>query len=262
MARPRRRAQKKKRWEQVKLIASGVAAVIGGVTAAVGLPGNLEKAFGRSESKQTKLELAQKRSALAVAAPRLDVSYLLLFPGLVDATPGVKRPTSRQAITLLSIPTIPTPVLKDEWASTDSCRLGKYPQLSVAFLVIQNRGTRDASEIQVSGDWLRLRGHVRIHESIVGGDDYVAKLRARARSSAAATITVPRVLPPGVSVRVPIWVSANRRDDAQQWCVTSKAALLPTTVRFVDPVLGDARTVAVRRLASPEIIDDGVVGRG
>jgi hypothetical protein len=51
------------------------------------------------------------------------------------------------------------------------CALDEFPQYSVAFLVIRNRGHRNAAAISVGVKHLRLSAAVPIRETLGGGDD-------------------------------------------------------------------------------------------
>jgi hypothetical protein len=128
--------------------------------------------------------------------------------------------------------------------------------------VIENRGKRDASRISVRADRLLLRGPVSIREAAAGGDDYLAKLRAATRTKTTVTMTMPETLAPGQGLRVPLWISAAPYRSAARWCVVSRTAFRPTTVRFVDPVLASAAQTPVRRLATPVMLGEGIEGRG
>jgi hypothetical protein len=180
MARSKR--EPKSRLERAHLVAGLVLALMGIAIGVLGLPGKVEDALGMSGSSKTAaLELEQKRAELAAAGPRLDVSYLFLTTDLVSAADQEsekKHAASKRAVTLLSFPSIRNELLDDDQQGAESSgcgRLGKYPQNSVVFLVIQNRGMRDASSISVHAERLRLKGKVRIDESVDGGNDYVAK---------------------------------------------------------------------------------------
>jgi len=257
---------KKSRWERTKLAAGTASAVVGLVVALAGVPGKIGDAFGRSDSKQADLALKQKRTEVAEAAPRLDISYLFLSSDLVGATDPEtvkKHRATAQAVTILSFPTIDNAILNQTDGPTAGCRLrGPYGETSIAFLVVQNRGRRDATNVTVAAKRLELRGVVRVDDDDPAQADYVARLRANARGSVPTTVRIPETLGPGEGVRVPIWATSADPGQASRWCVVSKTALEPATVSFTDPVLGSVATIPVRRLASPVLLGDGIEGRG
>jgi hypothetical protein len=142
------------------------------------------------------------------------------------------------------------------------CRFGKVANISTAFLVITNRGRRDASNVAVRVDRLLLRGQVRIEEGPAVPDDYVAKIRQEATSSAPMTIAIPMTLGPGDGVRIPLFVSDAPPNRLDVWCVASGTALLPRSLAFDDPILGTAARSPVRRMQTPTMIAPGAYGRG
>jgi hypothetical protein len=250
------------RLERIELVVGVISAVIGLATAIFGLPGDLETALGRGDLEKTELE--QKRIELRAVAPRLNVSYLFLSGDLalavLDGTPRrTKPPTSKEAISLLSYPTISNEILNMPVRSADGCKIGHTTTSSVVFLVIENRGKRDATEITVNADQVQLAAPVRVDQALGGGNDYVVELRGAARSTTSVTFTIPRPLAPSGGVRVPLWTSATPQDRSNPWCIVSPAALIPTSVAFVDPVLDASTTMNVRRIISPQSeLDHGI----
>ena len=267
MSQPQR--ERKSFWERTSTIIGVVSAAIGLVVTIFGLPNALATALGRStESRAAELELQDKRAELAAKGPRLDVSYVFLATNVneglppVGATGDAARPKSREATTILSFPSVANEVASN--ASPDvpkACGLGRQPIVSLASLVVRNRGLRDAERIAVSADRLVLGRPVLIREAPSGGDDYVAKLESSAKR-ASTTIRIPLTLAPGDGVRVQLWMSASDSNRYDRWCVVSRAAFRPRAVRFRDPVLGTVKTVGVRRLDAPVVLANGLVGRG
>lgn len=232
-----------------------------------GLAIDLRDLFGLDPA--AKVELEDNRAEAAAAAPRLDASYAFLDQGLagIGSAEGQKSTSvlPREAGTILSYPPLQNEILRelDELArdhlSKDRCSLNE-PVYSVAFLVVRNRGRRDATDVSVTLQRLRLRGPVRVSEG--QGDDYEAKLRA-AGSSAPITMRIPLTLGPGEGVRVPLWLSVARYKRSDVWCVVSNSALLPESLSFVDGALGAGGTSTdVRRMADPVMLANGIVGRG
>jgi hypothetical protein len=268
------KASSKRRQERLAFasaVIGVVSGVLGLVAPIVGLPDNVANAMGRGDANtKTQLEIQDKRAKLAHAAPKLDVSYLILTTDV--ALELVPQPTSKDAVTLLSFPPIKNELLEHETliindtiddAGAAGCRLGKNPERSLTFLVIQNRGNRDATGIEVRTEQLQLTGPVRVDEAAVHGDDYVARLRAAAHSTAPVPVMVPRPLARGEGVRIPLWVSFTREGLSNPWCVVSRTMLLPSSVRFTDPDLNAALpAMPVRRLQSPMVLGSGIVARG
>jgi len=240
-----------------------VGVVVGVVVAVIGLPGKFEEAFGATSAEKKKLELDEKRAEVRKEAPQLDVSYLFLEYGLASRESKVPS-SATEAVTLVSYPPVKARGFDSDSYPQRTCGLGKYPFQSVAFLVIENHGRREATQVAVKYRRLALREAVRVDESPRGGDDYVAKLGAAARSDVPDHAEVSRPIAPGSGVRIPIWMSASRSFGSNPWCVNSTVALLPTQVSYLDPVLReDGRTtVSVRRLVAPTVYAEGVEGRG
>jgi hypothetical protein len=251
--------KRRNRWARVGEIAGTILAVLGVVSAVAGLPNTMTDALGRSQSKKTQLELETKRAEVAAAAPRLDVSYLFLADDLVSF-PTKRRTLPKEASSLLAFPMIQNELVEESGSASERTCLAGYPGRSLAVLVLENRGKRDATSITVTTSRLQLKRPVRVREEGPHPDDYLKVFRAAARSNTSTLITLPRTLAPGDGALIPLWTLESKT--SARWCVTSRAALIPNTVRFVDPVLGSARTLSVRRLANPVLLANGVEGRG
>jgi hypothetical protein len=122
-----------------------IGGVIGVLLALLGLPHTIASAIGHSESKVTaetrKLELEQKR--LATLGPELDVSYVFLSSDV-----DVGRPTgTSKSRAILGYPEVRNRGFVGASSDTapKACRLGRYPSESTGYLVIENRGRRDAT---------------------------------------------------------------------------------------------------------------------
>lgn len=272
--------EKRNIWEFAETRIGVASAVVGLVVALVGLPKTIASSLGRTESAASKLELRQKRAALAAAAPRLDVRYVFLSAdialnytdlALKSGSPNKQSKQSPAVTSILSMPTTITQVIPELKAIYDrvidhegggGCRFEKIANISTAFLVISNRGSRDASNVSLRVAQLRLRGHVRILERAPRPEDYAAKLRARAASVVPMTIPIPFTFGPGDGVRVPLLVSDAASTTVDKWCVVSQTVLLPSSVRYDDPVLGNTVRFAVRRMQTPTLIAPGAYARG
>jgi hypothetical protein len=251
----------KGRPERISLWVGIFSGVIGLISGIFGLPGPLENALGRGDLK--KLELQQKQAALRDAAPRLDVSYLFLHGDHAllrmnkPPTSKARLSTSAKATTLLDFPVAENDVPTDPDMNEVGCRIKNYRGSSQTFLVVQNGGKRDATGITLYADQLRLAAPVRVNHT--AGDDYVAKLRAAARSIKSVTFAIPHPLAPGEGVLLPLWITVTPQNRSNPWCVASRTTLLPTSIRFVDPGLDASTTTDVRpRFANPEILDYGI----
>lgn len=242
-----------------------VGGVIAIVVALLGLPKAVLDALGHGDSKAAAAErrLDRVRTQLAQTGPVLDASYVFLSQ---DVYPPEALAKGTRAGLLLAYP-----VQGNRWyrePSTSSppaaCKLhARYVDTSVAYLVIENRGRRDAADITVVGRSLRLRRAVSIDESR-SRIDYVARLEAASRATRTATIEVPLTLAPGEGIRIPLWTSASAGaySAAPRWCVVPPTAFEPVAVRFVDSMLAAHRRLAVRRMRDAVLLANGVVGRG
>jgi hypothetical protein len=251
------RKRKKSLLERGQAWVGFCSAAIGLVVLVVGLPHTIEDKLGRSASSSATLD-AGKKAKLAATAPRLEVSYVLLENSLATST--TKRAVSKVASTILSSPVIENEILDEDRMEEAACKLRQPATDSVAFLVVENQGGRNAAQLVVDLRRLRLSGPVRVDKG--RGDDYLSKLHARAAASRPERVVVPRELPPGESVRVPLWRSEATRGRSDPWCLVSRIAFEPRTVSYADPVLHNSSRIPVRRLASPEVLADGVIGLG
>ena len=244
----------KERLEPWNLLVGMLAGLVG-LYVALGGP-----VWKPGDSKKTELE-----NELRAVGPRLDVSYLFLTgdvftPRDEQATSTTKLPMSKKAVALVSYPTIDTGIVDEQDVSAEGCGLGETVESSQAYLVIENHGKRDATEITVRADKLQLTAPVRVYEA--GGDEYLAKLRAGARSTEPEVIRIPLSLTSGEGVRVPLWVNYTPQDRSSPWCVVSRTALLPTSLGFVDPDLKAEETMKVRPLKDPLKLADGIRAGG
>jgi hypothetical protein len=259
--------EKKNLWDLAGARIGVIAAAVGLLVALLGLPHTIRNAFGGSSSSVSASDLAAKRARARAAGPRLEVRYLLLTSDLIQQYLGSTQDMKRAAAGTLAAayPIVGNDVLSriDSLASDPrSCHYQAYPNRSVAFLEISNRGRRDATNIVIGTDRLTLRGAVRVQEGASGGDDYVAKLRAAATASTSEPVRLPRTLGPGDGVRVPLFLSDAPTDGYDRWCALPGAVYLPRTLRFDDPALGAATTTGVRRMQTPLVIGRGAVERG
>jgi hypothetical protein len=253
-------------WELAGARIGVVAGAVGLLVALVGLPHTIREALGQSDSSAS--QLAAERTRAQAAGPRLEVRYLLLTSDLMRAYQlnGSKAQQSEAAGTLATaFPIVANEVMSRLDAIVNnqaSCKYQDYPNVSIAFLELSNRGSRDATNIVVEADRLTLPVRVRVQETAAGGDDYVAKLRARASASAPVKVEIPRALGPGEGVRLPLFVSDAPADRYDRWCVLPGVAYLPKTVRFDDPAFATTTRSEVRRMKSPLVVARGAVERG
>jgi len=258
VARKRKRQPKSsrlERWHVVVGTAGGIATL---VTFALALPANVAEAFHRPNPKRDEIE--RKRERAQETAARLEVSYLFVESGLLGREPS-RRPASKLGATLLSYPVEHTEIADEQAATATGCGMSS-PVQTTAFLLIENHGHREANDLTIRVERLRLRRRVVIREPPAGRDVYLAKLRAAADATTTTTIVVARSVPRGEGVLVPLWLTTTAWRKANPWCVSSRTALVPLTVRFRDTYLGWQPRTLVRRLRAPEIIESGIEGRG
>jgi hypothetical protein len=256
-------------WERADVRIGVVTGLLGLIPLALGLPAAVTETFTGSKSKAAAADAERKRAELAEAGPRVDVSYVVMRDYLVqedaDAPPR-SRAKANAASTVRSFPIVGNEVLAEldsnREPSAKGCRMGKYTASSVALLVVTNRGRRDAADIELRGSLLQLAGTVRVHEKAVGGDDYVAKLRGRTSQMAPVTVRLPQTLGPGDGVRIPIFISVANNSRGNPWCVVSRRALVPQSVKFVDPALDSTTESVVRRMVNPVGLASGIIARG
>jgi hypothetical protein len=265
-------AKGKDLWELASVRIGVVTSVIGLIVLIVGLPNVIAGQFDHTDENKAKRELQKTEEELREAAARLDVRYLLLRQDVFDPylTPALEPKRTRapnEASTLISFPLIDNGVsrqFREGRPPILHCRLaGKIQEeLWAAYLVIQNRGKRDATAINVQADHLLLSHSVPINEARSVGDDYVEKLHKNARQATRDTINIPKTLGPGDGIRVPLFLTVSPPGRSDIWCVVSRSAVLPTTLNFTDPILKSTVKSPVRRLADPEALGSGIEGRG
>jgi hypothetical protein len=269
--------ESKSRWDIVGSRATVILTLIGVAAAAVGLfgaiyPGGVGRLLGLSSSSPDPgLEVFQKKAE--ATGPRLDVSYLFLDSFLAGSETNTK-PSTKEAQTILRFPIVQNSVFQE--FREDFQELGDRPPasaaagcgfhgsttLSVAFLVLRNRGLRDATTIGLGVTHSNLGEHVPIHEN-PGGEDYITKISSAATETPSPIrVRLPQTLGPGDGTLLPLWVSIAPRTRYDRWCIVSDTAFLPRSLSFSDPQLHTVKTSLVRKLAAPTMIENGVVTRG
>jgi hypothetical protein len=138
-----RRKPKKSFLERGQAWVGFVSGAIGLVVLVAGLPNTIEDKLGRSASSSVTLD-AGRKAKLAATAPRLEVSYVLLTQDLATGT--TERVGSKVASTIVSSPVIQNGVLDDDRMDERACKLRPPAIPSVAFLVVENRGGRNAAQ--------------------------------------------------------------------------------------------------------------------
>ena len=249
-------------WQLITVRLGAVSAAVGIVVALVGLPGQITSALGGDDAQLSE----QERAEIAAAAPRLDVSYAILASDVYQFEADKKRGAPKAVNVLASFPDYEnevTQAFRSNAPPAKGCRLRGYPIRSIALLVIENRGGRAARAVDVAFERLALSRPVIVQEAVVGGDDYVEKIRQAAAERARVTFKIPRTLEPGEGIRIPLFVSVSGpEDDPRRWCVVSSVAYQPRSLRFVDAVLGEPATLSVRRMRDPVRLWAGAWARG
>jgi hypothetical protein len=260
--------EKKSLWDLAGTRIGVIAALLGLFVALLGLPRTIRDAIGASDSAQaSKFELANERAQARAAGPRVDVRYLVLTFDLLRRyqLSGSKQQQADAAGTLtLAFPIVANDVMNqiEDVANTRSCKYQEFPNISVAFLELTNRGRRDATNVVVDADRLTLPKPVRVREAASGGDDYVAKLHAGASATTPVKVRIPRTLGPGDGVRVPLFVSDGVTDSYDRWCALSTVVYLPRTLHYDDPALATTSRTRVRRMQAPLVVGRGAFERG
>jgi hypothetical protein len=267
MPKPQREGERS-RWETAGLRIGVVSGAVGLAVSIVGLPKSVADALKHQNSASARLDLQQKRAEAVSAGPRLEVKYLFLSTELLTEQANTSKVDQKAGSLAASSPVVANEVMNESdvdslFGAGHGCRYSAgYPSTSVAFLEIDNRGRRDAENVAVILDHFRLGGPARIREATRGGDDYVAKIRAQAKTTDRVTVRIPRTLGPGDGVRVPLFVSDAPYERYDLWCVASRTAFLPRSIRFTDSAFRTTTQSAVRRMQSPLVIGRGVFDRG
>ena len=268
MAKPRPAEEGSQFWSLWETRIGVVGGVAGLLTLVLGLPGQVKEAIAGPGPEAAKVELALKRAALADAGPRLEVRYQFidLIAARNDLANGRKaQPRGTVAATLRTYPIVENEISApgaDSSPRRGGCAKADQYYTTIAFLLVTNRGRRDASDVRIRVRRLNLDDPPAILLAGTGDEDPLRRLTASARDSEAQEIRNPTSLGPGEGVRVPLFLSAASSHRAAVGCVISSIALDPRSIHFTDPSLGSTRTLGVRRMASPNRVASGLVERG
>jgi len=254
------RPEGKKWWDTAGARIGVASGAVGLLVALLGLPEAIRGAFGGDPAEEAKLR--QVRTDIEQSKPRLDVRYVLLSDDLLsrmDSDTSSAPPPESAARTLLSLPVVQTGGAgKGEgerfWGDGDF--------RFTTFLLIENRGKRDATDISLYGSQLGFTEAVPVREAATGGDDYLAVMRKNSTGSAPVVVRIPRTLAPGDAVLLPLFESTTEAGGEDLWSVASAKAVLPDSLSYVDAVLGEPNTVPVRRMVNPTRVERGVLDRG
>ena len=266
---PEQPRAEKKWWESVPAKLGAISAAIGVLLAVAGLPREITTRL-RGDPREN-AELQKVRTEIELSKPRLDIRYVQLLDelryqreSLESGTAGADSATSPVARTLLSLPVVQTGIAsepgQDELLSAEleETQIFRY----TTYLLIENRGQRDATGIAMFGRQLELAAAVGVRESATGGDDYAALLRRQGRGDEPVVIRVPRTLAPGDAVLLPLFTNAHPATVHDRWWVTSPRAILPDSLLYVDAVLGQPTMLPVRAMVNATRVAPGVMDRG
>ena len=259
------RPEGKKWWDTAGARIGVASGAVGLLVALLGLPQAIRGAFGGGDP-QAAAELRKVRTEIEQSKPRLDVRYVLLAQDLLatrDQDSASAPPAASAARTLLSLPVVQTGgagMGEDErfWPSENDEQTFRF----TTFLLIENRGQRDATDISLYGSQLGFTGPVPVRETATGGDDYLAVMRENSSGAAPVVVRVPRTLAPGDAVLLPLFENASPAGREGLWWVASAKAVLPDSLSYVDAVLGEPITVPVRRMVNATRVERGVLDRG
>jgi hypothetical protein len=139
----------------------------------------------------------------------------------------------------------------------------------VMCLVLQNKGKRDAMNVQLNVERLTLNGIVDVEEvSGGGGEDYEPKIRQKTSGSSEAAFRVPFSLETGSGVLVPLFITRHpfrasyTGTRSHEWRLVSKIAYLPKSITFNDVLNQQPIRIEVRKMRDPVRLDNGVEVRG
>jgi hypothetical protein len=213
-------------------------------------------------SRKPELEMLKLRDEIMAASPRLVVSYLSVGQDINMFTQ------------ILAYPVLVNDVADEDFKpKTALFELGDPEgeddpdgEARVTFLKIENKGKRDATDVEIVVERMTLSAKVDVSERLgQPGDDYAAKIRAGAGAPEHRTFRFPTTLGTGQSVLVPLFVTRHpyRFDDAGgSWAVISKIAYIPKTVVFTDPLDASRKEEPVRAMRDPVRLDNGIEMRG
>lgn len=243
-----------------------IVAVVAVVTSILTLYVLLTDALGLSDkAKLDQAALDHQRAAATADRPILDVSYVFMTPDLIFAASsprGTQRALTRAAATITSYPALANAATSPVYTRVDrKCRT-HHTTNSTTFLVVRNGGRHAVGQITISLDRLTLRRSVYVRDITDRGGGYARRLRARAAGSSPVTMHIAESLEPGDGVRLPLFSSSEHYPNYNSWCTTSRVAMVPRTVIFMDTLTLVPASKSVRGMLNPLVFDTGVVGRG
>ncbi len=134
----------------------------------------------------------------------------------------------------------------------------------VTFLILQNKGKRDAVDVKVTLDRLGLSSKVQINETAGRSSGvYISQLKAAAKDSNEDVINIPMPIEAGKGILIPLFVTRHPyQSDDKQWDVISNIVYLPKILEISDTLNPSKQSRSIRQMKDPVRLESGVFGRG
>jgi hypothetical protein len=219
------------------------------------------------DQEKKALELKIIKDEASASAPKIEEMYVdltyELFSKLVVSQ-------DRKQNQFLNYPIVPNEIVDDKVSIRpkalflpDDPSADEHEQ-QVTFLVLKNKGKRDAVDVKVILDRLALPSKVQINETAGKSSGvYISQLKAAAKDSSEHVINVPMPIEAGKGILIPLFVTRHPfQSDDKQWDVISNIVYLPKILEISDTLNPSKQSRSIRQMKDPVRLESGVFGRG
>ncbi|BBL77514.1 hypothetical protein [Methylomagnum ishizawai] len=248
--------------------------VLGLIASILGIFLTVSTLYGKSlelkdGDEKTKLELQKLRDSARESAPQIDIEYAELSNDLFISLSDSKKRQDRKQNLFLNYPVIPNEVVDENIAIKPvSLNPSTSPdgdgEQRVTFLVLKNKGKRDAKDVKVTFERLALSRTVRVNEEKgKATGDYIRQIKEKAEAYSQSEISIPYPIETNQGVLIPLFVTIYPYESqGKEWDVASKAVFLPKTLGFSDPLDGSVKSENIRQMRDPVRLESGLLERG
>jgi len=225
------------------------------------------------EQQQKILELKKLQAEVSASAPQVDVEYVDLSYELFLQLSNSQFLLNRKQNLFLNYPIFPGEIVDNKVSIRPEAIFSTHDpsedenERHITFLILQNKGKRDAIDVKVILDRLALPSKVQINETAGrSSGSYISQLKSAAKNSkdsSEVVINIPMPIETGKGFLIPLFVTryATQSDD-KQWDVISKIVYLPKILEISDPLDHSKQSQSIRQMKDPVRLESGVFGRG
>ena len=245
-----------------------ISGALGILLAGYNVYGKYSEIKNYSVDQETKaLELKKIQDEVSASAPKIEEMYVDLEHELFSSL-AVSQ--DRKQNQFLNYPIVPNEIVDDKVSIRpkaiflpDNSSVDESEQ-HVMFLVLQNKGKRDAVDVKVTLDRLALSSKVQINETAgKSSGAYISQMKAAAKDSGDHVINIPMPIEAGKGVLIPLFVTRHpSQSDDKQWDVISNIVYLPKTLEISDPLDYSKQSRGIRQMKDPVRLESGLFGRG